>query len=194
MSRKMVVFFMLLALIVAVNGQTFHFGSCPTPPVQQNFDVGKYLGRWYEIARLPAVFEKGKCNQATYSLLKEGVVKVVNAELLKNGEINSIEGQATVTNSTQPAKLDVTFFKGIADAPYWVISTDYTSYSVVYSCRNVFGLLYVDFAWILARSRTLPDSTVSQLRGDLESHGVSLRGMTLSDQTGCDAMPEGQGQ
>ncbi|XP_041924592.1 apolipoprotein D-like [Alosa sapidissima] len=190
----MAVFFMLVALIVSVNGQTFHLGSCPTPPVQQNFDVGKYLGRWYEIAKLPAVFEKGKCHQATYSLLKKGVVKVVNAELLHDGKVNSIEGQATVTNLAQPAKLDVTLFKGIADAPYWVISTDYTSYSVVYSCKDVFGLLYVDFAWILARSRSLPANTVSQLRGDLESHGVSLSGMTSSDQVGCNAMPEGQGQ
>lgn len=37
----MAVFFILGALIVAVNGQTFHFGGCPTPPVQRDFDVGK---------------------------------------------------------------------------------------------------------------------------------------------------------
>ena len=42
----------------------------------------QYLGRWYEIAKLPAAFERGKCPQANYSILQEGVIKVVNAELL----------------------------------------------------------------------------------------------------------------
>ncbi|KAL2085261.1 hypothetical protein ACEWY4_018581 [Coilia grayii] len=185
----MVVLLLLLALLVTVNGQTFHLGKCPSPPVQREFDVGKYLGRWYEIARLPAAFERGKCPQATYSLLKEGVIKVVNAELLDDGKVDSIEGQVTVKDPAQPAILEVTFFNGVPDAPYWVVSTNYTSYAVVYTCSNFFGLFYVDFAWILARSRSLPANMVSQLRGDLELHGVSLRRMTLSDQTGCDAMP-----
>ena len=78
---------------------------------------------------------------------------------------------------------------GVADAPYWVISTDYASYSVVYSCTDYYGIFNVDFAWILSRSRSLPTNVFYQLRGDLESYGVSLSKMTLSDQIGCDAMP-----
>ncbi|KAI4806344.1 hypothetical protein KUCAC02_017173 [Chaenocephalus aceratus] len=69
------------------------------------------MGTWYEIEKLPALFEKGTCNQATYSLLSDGTVKVLNAELLSNGKMNSIEGVAKVKNSTQPAILDVSFFK-----------------------------------------------------------------------------------
>lgn len=46
----MAVFLMLAALFVAVNGQTFHFGKCPSPPVQEEFDVAKVsrskLYRW----------------------------------------------------------------------------------------------------------------------------------------------------
>ncbi|XP_063062719.1 apolipoprotein D-like [Engraulis encrasicolus] len=185
----MAVFLMLAALFVAVNGQTFHFGKCHSPPVQEEFDVAKYLGRWYEIARLPAAFERGKCQQATYSPLKEGVIKVVNAELLNDGTYDSIEGQATVIDPAQPAKLEVTFFNGVPDAPYWIVSTDYTSYAVVYTCTDFLGLFYVDFAWILGRSSSLPADVFSQLCAHLESHGVNLRRMTLSDQTGCDAMP-----
>lgn len=40
------------------------------------------MGTWYEIEKLPAVFERGTCNQATYSLQSDGTVKVHNAELL----------------------------------------------------------------------------------------------------------------
>ncbi|KAK1884838.1 Apolipoprotein D [Dissostichus eleginoides] len=72
----------VLLLAAAAEGQSLHFGKCPRPPVQQDFNVAKYMGTWYEIEKLPALFEKGKCNQATYSLLSDGTVKVHNAELL----------------------------------------------------------------------------------------------------------------
>ncbi|XP_034061959.1 gamma-glutamyl hydrolase-like isoform X3 [Gymnodraco acuticeps] len=101
----------VLLLAAAAEGQSLHFGKCPRPPVQQDFNVAKYMGTWYEIEKLPALFEKGTCNQATYSLLSDGTVKVLNAELLSNGKMNSIEGVAKVKNSTQPAILDVSFFK-----------------------------------------------------------------------------------
>ena len=48
------------------------------------FDLGKYLGTWYEIARLPAWFERDMTNvTATYSLKGNGQVRVVNAGLRK---------------------------------------------------------------------------------------------------------------
>ncbi|KAM9337149.1 apolipoprotein D-like [Symphorus nematophorus] len=146
------------------------------------------MGTWYEIEKLPAMFERGKCNQATYSLLDDGTVKVHNAELLSNGKINSIEGVAEVKNSSQPAILDVSFFKGVPDSPYWVLSTDYQSYALVYSCFTHFGLFHVDFAWILARTRTLPEDLISRLHVELTAAGVNINRLTVSNQTGCDVM------
>lgn len=40
------------------------------------------MGTWYEIEKLPAVFQKGKCCQATYTILGDGTVSVHNTELL----------------------------------------------------------------------------------------------------------------
>uniref|UniRef100_A0A668AW53 Apolipoprotein D n=1 Tax=Myripristis murdjan TaxID=586833 RepID=A0A668AW53_9TELE len=171
------VVFVLLLAAAAADGQSFHLGLCPGPSVQEDFNVTQYMGTWYEIEKLPAAFERGKCIQATYTLLRDGTVSVRNAEL-SNGKINSIEGVARVKNSSLPAILDVSFFKGVPDAPYWVLSTDYRSYALVYSCSNYFGLFHIDFAWILARTRTLTDDIISQQRdrlaagqqGDLQNH------------------------
>uniref|UniRef100_A0A8C2XC03 Apolipoprotein D n=1 Tax=Cyclopterus lumpus TaxID=8103 RepID=A0A8C2XC03_CYCLU len=176
----------LLTAAAAAHAQSFHPGRCPQPSVQEDFDVTKYMGTWYEIEKLPAVFERGKCNQATYSLRPDGTVKVLNAELLSNGKRNTIQGVAKVKDSSKPAILGVSFFKGVADGPYWVLSTDYRSYSLVYSCTDYF-LFHVDFAWILARTRVLTEDVMSRLRDTLSSAGVDVNRLAASNQTGCDA-------
>ena len=118
-------------------------------------------------------------------------------------------------NSSQPAILGVSFFKGtvctvclyfntefptlfyfnppclyagVPDSPYWVLSTDYQSYSLVYSCFNYFGLFHIDFAWILARTRVLPEDVITLLHDKLTSAGVNINRLTVSNQTGCDVM------
>lgn len=42
----------------------------------------QYLGKWYEIEKLPSSFEKGSCIQANYSLKENGKFKVINKELM----------------------------------------------------------------------------------------------------------------
>lgn len=41
----------------------------------------QYLGRWYEIEKIPVSFEKGSCIQANYSLMENGNIKVINQEM-----------------------------------------------------------------------------------------------------------------
>lgn len=140
-----------------------------------------------------------------------------------NGKINSIEGVAKVQNSTQPAILGVSFFKGnytadvlflqnwaslfyyynalfffypyliagVPDAPYWVLSTDYQSYALVYSCSDYLGFFHIDFAWILARTRVLTEDVIGKLHERLASAGVNTNRLTVTDQTGCDVMTWG---
>ncbi|XP_045358485.1 apolipoprotein D isoform X1 [Leopardus geoffroyi] len=110
MMTALLLFSALASLFSAADGQAFHLGKCPTPPVQENFDVHKYLGRWYEIEKIPVSFEKGSCIQANYSLMENGNIKVINQELRPDGTVNQIEGEATQANLTEPAKLGVKFF------------------------------------------------------------------------------------
>lgn len=41
----------------------------------------QYLGKWYEIEKIPVSFEKGSCIQANYSLMENGNIKVINQKL-----------------------------------------------------------------------------------------------------------------
>jgi apolipoprotein D and lipocalin family protein len=74
-----------------------------------SFELEKYLGRWYEVARLPAWFEKGMTNvTATYSLKENGKVKVENAGL-KNGKNKVAIGKAKIAEEPTQGYLKVAF-------------------------------------------------------------------------------------
>ncbi|XP_038605185.1 apolipoprotein D [Tachyglossus aculeatus] len=175
----------LIGLFRTTEGQTFHLGQCPDPPVQNNFNMMKYLGKWYEIEKLPVSFEKGNCIQANYSMKENGKIKVINQEILPDGTVNQVEGEATQANLIEPAKLGVKFFWLMPSAPYWVLSTDYDNYSLVYSCTTYIWLFHVDYAWILARKPQLPQTTVKYLKNMLASYNIETKKMIATDQENC---------
>ncbi|NWI11653.1 APOD protein, partial [Crypturellus soui] len=109
MLRTAVLLPLLLGLICFGKGQTFHMGPCPDPPVQENFDMTKYAGKWYEIEKLPSNFEKGRCIQANYLQDENGKLKVINKELQSNGKYKEIEGEITYMDAKEPAKMGISF-------------------------------------------------------------------------------------
>ena len=66
-------------------------------------------------------------------------------------------------------------------SPYWVLSTDYGSYALIYSC-NDFGLFHVEFSWILSREPTLSEETIEDLHSTLTAFGASVDKMTVTNQ------------
>ncbi|CAH6792243.1 apolipoprotein D [Phodopus roborovskii] len=175
----------LAGLFNAAKGQSFHLGKCPSPPVQENFDMKKYLGRWYEIEKIPASFEKGNCIQANYSLMDNGNIKVLNQGMRSDGTMNRVEGEATQRNLSEPAKLGVKFYELMAFSPYWILSTDYESYALVYSCTTILWLFHVDYAWILGRNPYLPPETITYLKDILTSNDIDISKMTVTDHMSC---------
>lgn len=69
-----------------------------------------------------------------------------------------------------------------------MLSTDYQSYSLVYSCSDFFGVFNIDFVWILARTRTLTEDVIKQLHEKLTAAGVNVNRLEVSNQTACDVM------
>uniref|UniRef100_A0A3P9IUM6 Apolipoprotein D n=1 Tax=Oryzias latipes TaxID=8090 RepID=A0A3P9IUM6_ORYLA len=172
---------LLLLLLPLISAQTFHWGPCPSPQVQPNFRVEKYLGRWYEIEKLPASFEKGTCIEANYSLRKDGTIQVLNSQFYKE-KVRSVEGTAVIRDSREPAKLGVSFSYFTPYAPYWVLTTDYTSLSVVYSCTSFLHLFHIDYAWILSRSPKPSSSTVRYAKQLLVREGIDISRMKATVQ------------
>lgn len=78
----------------------------------QAFDVARFMGKWYEIARYDHRFEEGMTRvSATYTLLDDGRIEVLNSGY-KDGKYNEIKGKAKQPNPADPGKLKVSFFFG----------------------------------------------------------------------------------
>nr|XP_040028341.1 apolipoprotein D-like [Gasterosteus aculeatus aculeatus] len=169
----------LLTLLVVLVTSAQYDDSCPKPDVQANFDVSKYLGKWYGIKKLPTPFQKGECSTAFYSLKSSGEIGVLNSGLLEDGTIRSAVATATVKDPSDPAKLAVSFSPE-SSAPYWVLSTDYEGHSLVYSCTN--RQSGREYAWILSREPTLPEETVKKLEDVLSSIGIDVDKMAPTNQ------------
>ncbi|XP_051910433.1 apolipoprotein Db [Hippocampus zosterae] len=181
----MLVLCVLLALLSPLtSAQTYRWGACPIPKVQPNFQLQKYLGRWYEIAKLPASFARGKCIEANYAIRPDGTIRVLNSQFYKE-KVRTAEGTAVVPDLRNPARIGVSFSYFTPYSPYWILSTDYTSVAVVYSCTDILRIFHVEYAWILGRSRFLPPETVRYAQDLLLTEGVDLFRMTATDQTGC---------
>lgn len=132
----------------------------PTPPKGvkpvSDFNASRYLGKWYEIARLENRFEKGMEQvTATYGLRSDGGITVLNRgyDPIKNRWKES-EGKAYFTGAPTTAALKVSFF-GPFYGGYNVIKLDMDYQHALVSGPNR------DYLWILSRSTTLPE-TVKQ--------------------------------
>ncbi|KAI7792613.1 putative apolipoprotein D, partial [Triplophysa rosa] len=184
-KMKVMIVLLVPLLVPFVSAQTFRWGPCPTPMVQPNFELNKYLGKWYEIEKLPASFERGKCIEANYMLRPDKTIQVLNVQTYK-GKVRAAEGTAVVQDVKEPAKLGVSFSYFTPYAPYWVLSTDYNSMALVYSCTDILRLFHVDFAWILSRTRTLPAETVYHAKEIFSRANIDVSKMFPTDQQGCD--------
>ncbi|XP_034562315.1 apolipoprotein Db [Notolabrus celidotus] len=176
--------YLLLLLLPLVSAQTYHWGPCPEPKVQPSFSVQQYLGRWYEIEKLPASFERGKCIEANYAVRQDGTIQVLNSQFYKE-KTRKVEGTAVIQDMREPARLGVSFSYFTPYSPYWVLTTDYTNMAVVYSCTDILHIFHIDFAWILSRSRFPPADAVEYARNVLINEGIDTFRMKSTDQRGC---------
>ena len=123
------------------------------------FDLQRYLGTWYEIARLDHRFERGLTNvTATYSLRDDGGVKVVNRGYRSDdAEWDEAIGKAYFVGESDVGQLKVSFF-GPFYGGYNIVALDNMNYDyslVVGPTR--------DYLWILARTPSLDQATIDML-------------------------------
>lgn len=124
----------------------------------KDFDLNRYLGTWYEIARLDHRFERGLSNvSATYALRDDGGVDVINKGYDKKaGKWKEATGRAYFIDQNTIGSLKVSFF-GPFFGGYHVIALDKDHYSYAMVCGPKRSYL-----WILARSRKL-DQTITDV-------------------------------
>ena len=125
----------------------------------ENFQRERYLGKWYEIARLDHSFERDLSSvSAEYSLRKDGGVRVINRGYsVKEGKWKDAEGKAYFVARPDHGFLKVSFF-GPFYGSYVIIDLDQKDYSYTLVCGPDKSCL-----WLLARSPHLDEETKQRL-------------------------------
>lgn len=144
-----------------------HCGTPATPAAEKavvrQMDAARYMGRWYEIARLENRFEKGlEQVTATYTLQSDGTVKVINRGYNpQSGHWHEAIGKAKFAEAanadgSRTGKLKVSFF-GPFYSDYHILALDarHEQYALVNS-----GM---DYLWLLSRTPQLDEATQQAL-------------------------------
>lgn len=140
------------------------------------FDLSKYLGTWYEIARFDHSFERGLDNvMAIYTLRDDGKVEVMNTGW-KDGKFKVAEGKAKQPDPMMdPAHLMVSFFLFFySDYNVMMLDEDYQV--------SLVGSKSPDYLWILSRTPYLESEVIDQVLLEAESRGYDTSKLFWVDQ------------
>lgn len=129
-----------------------------TQPVT-DFELDRYLGEWYEIARLDHSFERGlECVTASYSMRDDGGVRVINRGYNPEEQAwDEAEGRAYFIDEEDIGRLKVSFF-GPFYGGYNILELDDDYHWALVSGPNR------DYLWILSRSPQMDEATENRLR------------------------------
>lgn len=150
-----------------------------------NLDLKRYLGRWYEICRLPLKWENEKATDitATYSLNEIGKVRVDNRCFDGDGKPARAIGEASPIDSMN-SRLKVTFLpKAIRWIPftsgdYWVLKID-PEYEVA-----LVGSPNQKYLWVLARRQSVLKNTLEMYLAEARRQGFDLSRLITPRHTG----------
>lgn len=145
--------------------------------VVDNFQLPRYLGTWYEIARLDHSFERGLDHvTANYTLRDDGGVKVTNRGYnAKKQQWQESIGKAYFIGSPQQASLKVSFF-GPFYGGYNVIDLDDEYQHALIAGPNR------DYLWILSRTPTIDNQTRDRLVAVAKQYGFPVEELIWVEQ------------
>ncbi len=152
----------------------FTLGGCLGMPqsVQpvNDFELNRYLGKWYEIARLDHSFERGLSHvTAEYRLRGDGGVSVVNRGFSsEKQQWQEAQGKAYFVNEENEGYLKVSFF-----GPF------YGSYVVFELERQNYDYAFVsgpdhDYLWLLSRTPEVSPEIMAKFEEISKSHGFDI--------------------
>jgi len=160
---------LLLMVCLVEQPRIYAAGESGSLETVNRVELERYMGRWYEIAKIPNRFQR-KCDRdttATYTLRPDGDVTVINRCLREDGREVIARGLAKVVDPSTGAKLKVSFVSLLGVrlfwGKYWVIGLDPNyQWALVGEPKRKYG-------WILARETALTSEqweTVHRILGE----------------------------
>lgn len=145
----------------------------------RNFELDKYLGTWYEVARLDHSFEQGLSQvTANYSLRDDGGVQVINRGWNQStGEWEEAQGKAFFVETPDIGHLKVSFF-GPFYASYVIFELDQPDYQ--------YALITGpdrDYFWLLSRQPVIPKSLQDELVTKAKNAGFNTDELIYIEQS-----------
>jgi apolipoprotein D and lipocalin family protein len=145
------------------------------PSVAQNFELERFQGHWFEIARIPREYDR-TCVDTTadYTLSAPGKLELLHSCRLGSatGALSQFAAPATVDDPATPAKLtlDIGLYRG----SYWVLEVDKDyGYALI-------GHPSLTMLWVLSRSSTLPPAVYEHLRATASHEGYDPSALVLT--------------
>ena len=142
------------------------------------FDAERYMGKWYEVARLDHRFERGMSNvTAEYALQDDGGVSVVNrGYLAEEGEWKEAVGKAYFVEQPDTAYLKVSFF-GPFYGSYVVFDLDKADYQYAFVSGPDNSYL-----WLLSREPTVEEAVMTRFLQQAAEAGFDTGALIYVDQ------------
>lgn len=143
------------------------------------FDAERYLGTWYEIARLDHSFERGlKQVSANYSMREDGGIRVLNKGYsVEEGKWQEAEGKAYLMGADDEGYLKVSFFGPFYGA-YGIFELDQQDYQYAF----VSGYS-TDYLWLLARTPTVSPELIKRFKTEAARRGFATEQLIFVEQS-----------
>jgi apolipoprotein D and lipocalin family protein len=151
-------------------------------PTVSNVNLDRYIGLWYEIAKIPNRFQR-KCASGTtaqYALRDDGKIDVINRCIDKEGKTIEAQGVARVVDAESNAKLKVSFVKLLGFSlfwgDYWIIGLgEEYEFAIVGTPSRKYG-------WILSRTPSLGQEKLEQIYNLLREQGYNPDDFEMTSQ------------
>ncbi|SIS79111.1 lipocalin family protein [Neptunomonas antarctica] len=143
-----------------------------------DFELNKYLGKWYEIARLDHSFERGLVQvSADYSVREDGGVSVLNRGFSEtDGEWQEAQGKAYFVNAEDEAYLKVSFF-GPFYGSYVVFDLDKENYQYAFVSGPD-----TSYLWLLSRTPSVAPELLEKFVAMSKQRGFDTKQLIFVDQ------------
>ena len=140
------------------------------PPPAPHIELTKIVGRWYEVARLPNMTQRG-CQAGTSDWTRNGEgFSVVQAchKGAPDGPLSEWKAKARVADPVSNAKFRMSFFGGLISQEYWVLDQRSDEGWLILSTHDG------KYLWLMSQKPTLPAAVRTEALARIKQLGFNV--------------------